>query len=90
MPRDQGRQRGESLNDVSRGLRETEVIKSSARLVEVRLVDEVPACLPSHSFTFDIVSKGCALSEGVIFLVFDQIRVLLALRKWLEHVKGFL
>jgi len=63
------------LNNILIGLDKAKVIKSSAWLVEVRLVDEVPVALEGVALALNVVSKGGALSEGVLTLL-AQIRVI--------------
>lgn len=51
------------------------VVIDVATLVEVWLVDEVPAGLPAATLSLDFVSKSCALNEGVVALEVSHIGV---------------
>ena len=66
----------ESLSDVLIGLSEAEIIKRGAWLIEVGLVDVMPVSLEGVALSLDVISKGSALSEGVVALL-DEARVIL-------------
>ena len=52
---------------------EVKVIDRGVRLVQIGLVEEVPRCLEVAKSFFDVVGKGCTLSERMILLVQDDV-----------------
>ena len=68
----------EELGEVSEGadgvhirLREGEVVKRGACLIQVRQVDVMPVGLESIALALDVVSEGSALSEGMACLLYQ-------------------
>jgi hypothetical protein len=61
----------ERIKDISGVKLEAEVIKR-ATLVKVGLIDEVPAGLETVTISLDVIGKGGALCDGVVFLAFGE------------------
>lgn len=68
----------QSVDDIDRERMEVKVIDRGVRLVQIRLVEEVPRRLEVAECFFDVVSKGCTFSERMILLVLDDVRTALS------------
>jgi hypothetical protein len=55
----------DGLSDVL-GIKDEVLVTDVLRLVEVRVVDEVPVVLPIESLLFYRVSEGCTFLKGVL------------------------
>ena len=58
------------LGDVL-GIKDEVVVTNVLRLVEVRIVDEVPVGLPAESLSFYRVSEDCTFYKGIITLAVE-------------------
>ena len=63
------REGSECADSVHVWLREAEVVKCGAFLVQVWQVDEVPVGLEAVALTLDVIGEGGALSEWMILLL---------------------
>ena len=73
----------QSIGNFSWGWLEAWEVFLRSTLIVIRLVDEMPAELPVHSFFHDKISKGSTLSERMILFWFHKISMLFALWEWL-------
>ena len=73
----------QSIGNFSWGGLEVWEVFLRSTLIVIRLVDEMPAKLPVHSFFHDKISKGSTFSERMILLWFHKISILFALWEWL-------